>query len=78
MMKYEELESKRDYKLLDKEIKNPELRLRTLLFKNEDFQAVGKFIRNLWELRKSLLTQINPQDNDNSCITGKIDINNRK
>ena len=58
MVKCEELESKRDCKILDREIKNPELRLRTLLFKNEDFQAVGKLIRNLWELRKSLLKQI--------------------
>ena len=52
MVKCETLESKRDYKILDKEIKNPELRLRTLLFKNEDIQAVGKLIRNLWDLRK--------------------------
>ena len=66
-MKCKKLESKRDYNILNKKIKSPELRLRTLLFKNKNFKAVGKVIRDLWELRKTLLKQINSQDNDESC-----------
>ena len=38
------------------------MRLRTLLFKNKNFQTVGKVMRDLWKLRKTPLKHINSQD----------------
>ena len=50
IIKCKKLETKRNYKVLDKKIRNPEKRLRDFLFINKDYQAVGKVIRDLWEL----------------------------
>ena len=61
IIKCEKLATKRNYLVLDKKIRNPEKRLRNFLFINKDYQAVGKVIRDLWELRKTLLKQIDSQ-----------------
>lgn len=58
IIKCKKLEAKRDYKVLNKKTRNPENRLRELLFKNHDYQAVSRVIRELWEHRKILLKQI--------------------
>ena len=46
------LENKRDYNIINKDIENPEERMRILLFRNRNHQAVSKMLRDLWELRK--------------------------
>ena len=71
IIKCKSLESKRDYKVIDKNIRNPEERMRILLFRNGNHQSVSRLLRNLWELRKKLLKQIensnykNIQENKN-------------
>merc|ERR1712179_177357 len=55
--KCEKLEQIRDYNLLDKNISNPEDRMRTLLFKNDRRLKMGKLIRDLWDLRRKLLKE---------------------
>ena len=49
------LEEDRDYSLLDKEIVDPEVRLRVLLYRNKETVKVSKLIRNLWIHRRDLL-----------------------
>ena len=60
------LESKRDYKVIDKNIKNQEERMRILLFRSGNHQSVSRLLRNLWELRKKLLKQIEKSDIKNN------------
>ena len=55
--KCKNIEQKRDYNLLDREIKDPEERMRTLLFRKERRQDIGKMIKNLWDLRRQLLEE---------------------
>ena len=55
--KCKNIEQKRDYNLLDREIKDPEERMRTLLFRNERRQDIGRMIKNLWDLRRQLLKE---------------------
>ena len=60
LIKCKELENKRDYKLIDRNIQNPEERLRELLYKNKEHQEVGKLIKNLWMLRKDRINDLMP------------------
>ena len=60
LIKCKELENKRDYKLIDRNIQNPEERLRELLYKNKEHQEVGKLIKNLWMLRKDQINDLMP------------------
>ena len=55
--KCKNLEKIRDYNLLDKDIEDPEERMRTLLFRNERRNDIGRMIKNLWDLRKQLLDE---------------------
>ena len=50
IIKCKSLESKRDYKVIDKNIRNPEERMRILLFRNKNHQDVSNMLRDLWEL----------------------------
>ena len=59
-IKCEKLESKRDYGLIDPNVQNPEEKLRKLLFENGKHQEIGRMIRNLWMLRKSIRDDIRP------------------
>ena len=52
IIKCKNLEIKRDYKIIDKNINNPEERMRTLLYRNENHQEVGKVVKNMWTLRR--------------------------
>merc|ERR1712179_264236 len=56
--KCKKLEQVRDYNLLDKNISNPEDRMRTLLFRDNRSWKIGKLIRDLWDLRRRLLKEI--------------------
>ena len=58
--KCKNLEIRRDYNIIDKDIINPEKRMRKLLYRNENYQEVGKLIKNLWTLRKELMNNIPP------------------
>merc|ERR1712179_486654 len=49
------LEAHRNYDLIDKDILNPEERMRTLLFRNNRYQETGEMIKNLWIKRRHLL-----------------------
>ena len=57
-IKYKKIEEKRNYNIINKDIKNPEERMRILLFRNKNYQAVSRMLRDLWELRKKILKQI--------------------
>ena len=49
------LENKRNYKLIDNKIKDPEQRLIDVLYKQEDHRGVGWMIRAMWLKRKDIL-----------------------
>merc|ERR1712179_453678 len=49
------LEGKRNYDLINKELIDPEERMRALLFRNENHQEVGRMIKELWDLRGKML-----------------------
>merc|ERR1712055_1028324 len=54
-IKCEKLEGKRNYDLINKELIDPEERMRALLFRNENHQEVGRMIKALWDLRGKML-----------------------
>merc|ERR1712179_249186 len=56
--KCKKLEKMRDYNLLDRDIEDPEERMRTLLFRYERREDIGRMIKNLWDLRKQMLDEI--------------------
>ena len=58
LTKCKNLEIRRDYNIIDKDIRNPEERMRKLLYRNEKYQEVGKMIKNLWTLRRELKTNL--------------------
>ena len=60
LIKCKELEKMRNYKLINKNIRNPEERLRELLYKNKEHQEIGKLIKNLWMLRKEMKNDLRP------------------
>ena len=49
------LESKRDYNLIDRYIEDPRQRMIELLFRQGDYQGVGRMIRTLWFTRKAII-----------------------
>ena len=55
LMDCEKMETYRNYDLIDKNILDPEERMRTLLFRNNRFQETGEMVKNLWFKRKYLL-----------------------
>ena len=55
MIKCTALESKRCYKLIDKSINEPRLRLIEVLYRQEDHRGVGWMIRAMWLRRKAIL-----------------------
>ena len=56
--KCRKLEGTRNYELLDKNISNPEDRMRKLLFRDSRCYEVGKMVKDLWTLRRKLLNKI--------------------
>ena len=50
--------------MIDGNIKEPEERMRVLLFRNKNHILVGKMIRKLWDLRKRLLKQEEGKNQD--------------
>ena len=58
------LEAHRNYDLIDKDILNPEERMRTLLFRNNRYQETGEMIKNLWIKRRHLLGDNKKKKND--------------
>ena len=48
----------RDYNLLDRDIRDPEDRMRKLLYRDDRSWRVGKLIKDLWDLRRKLLKDI--------------------
>ena len=74
------LEEARNYNLLDRNIKNPEKRMRKLLFRDNRFQEIGNMIKNLWTKRKKLLdiTKKRQQANiPNTVIDARNSIHSR-
>merc|ERR1711909_213930 len=49
------IEDKRNYDLINKKLRDPEERMRALLFRNENHQEVGRMIKALWDLRDKML-----------------------
>ena len=56
--KCRKLEGIRDYRLLDKNISNPEDRMRKLLFRDNRCYEVGKMVKDLWIQRRKLLNKL--------------------
>ena len=54
--------------------------MRILLFRNRNYQAIRKMLRDLWELRKKILKEreiMNSQTQlNNNLVNKEIDINN--
>ena len=59
------LEEHRDYNLIDKSINNPEERMKTLLFRNNNYQEIGKMIKKLWEERRKILEKFKDRHKKN-------------
>ena len=55
IIKCKKLEQKRNYILIDRNIRDPEERMRVLLFRNIEYIRVSKMIRSLWDYRRYLL-----------------------
>ena len=55
LIKCNKLEQKRDYRLINKNTRNPEERMRELLFRNKDHIRISIMIRSMWDLRRALL-----------------------
>merc|ERR1712082_136869 len=49
------LEQKRDNRLINESLKNPEDKMGELLFRNKKHIEVSIMVKNMWELRKTLL-----------------------
>ena len=59
--KFKKLEEIRDYDIIDRSIREPEERMRVLLFRNQNHTLVGRLIRRLWDLRKRNRNKRNTQ-----------------
>merc|ERR1712179_560718 len=90
-VKCEKLEGKRNYNLINKNLIDPEERMRTVLFRNEKRQEVGRMIRDMWILRSELLKEIGKKKiketddtkkaekkNENQIITQQQEEKNKK
>ena len=81
-VKCKKLEEKRNYNIIDKNVTSLEERMRILLFRNRNYQAIRKMLRDLWELRKKILKEretMNFHTKQNNNLVNKkvvIDINN--
>ena len=58
IVKCKNLEEERDYDLLNADTRDPEEKMKVLLFRDERRQSIGKMIRNLWECRRKQLKEI--------------------
>ena len=53
--KCKKLEPVRDYDLLDRDVSDPEDRMRNVLYRDDRNWRVGKLIKDLWDLKRKLL-----------------------
>ena len=51
----ETLEGKRDYNLLNWYIEDPRERMIEVLFRQEDYQGVGRMIKEMWFRRRNII-----------------------
>ena len=58
------LEGRRNYNLIDRNIKDPKKRMIKLLFNQGNYQEVGKMIRSLWLRRKAILKYLREEERD--------------
>ena len=56
-MKCKYLEKKRNHLIVNKDIIDPEERMKDLLFRNKNYTETSKVIRDLWVLRRQLLKE---------------------
>ena len=70
IIKCKSLEPKRNYNLIDKDIDDPEERMRKLLYRNEKHQEIGRLIKNLWSLRRELINNLVTEPNKNTSSGG--------
>ena len=49
------LEKERDYNLINSNLPNSEVKMRSLLFKDKRFQEIGNMIKNLWNKRRYII-----------------------
>ena len=75
------MENERDYNIIDKNVKNPEERMRVLLFRKKNHLRVCRLLRRLWDLRNKLIKQeeyknLNVQVNSAREYKGSLDDNN--
>ena len=70
IVKCKSLETKRNYNLIEKDISDPEERMRKLLYRNEKHQEIGRQIKNLWNLRRELMDKLVKDPNKNTPTSG--------
>ena len=55
MLKCPSLEKRRDYSIIDKSIAEPKARLINCLFRQKEYQKIGKMIKDMWGIRRNKL-----------------------
>ena len=63
VIKCRELDTKKNYSLIEKDIRDPEERMRKLVYRDERHQEIGRQIKDLWSLRKELMKKLSIDPN---------------
>ena len=72
LLKCPSLEKGRDYSIIDKNIVEPKTRLINCLFRQKEYQKIGKMIKDMWSIRKDKLKAKKEKNRiDNNTISYK-------
>ena len=63
--------NKRNYNLIEKDIRDPEQKMRKLVYRNGRHQEIGRQIKDLWSLRKELMNKLIKDPNNNTHKRGQ-------
>ena len=67
------LEKRRNYSILDKNVKIPEERLIQFLYRQKNHQETGKMIKDMWNARKSILRY---EEDTRKKVNSRNEVNN--
>ena len=59
---------RRDYSIIDKSIADPKARIINCLFKQKEYQKIGKMIKDMWNIRKDKLKAKKENNETNNNI----------
>ena len=72
LLKCPSLEKRRDYNIIDKSIAEPKARLINCLFRQKEYQKIGKMIKDMWGIRRNKLKAKKENNGkDNNVISHK-------